>query len=193
MIWFVLLVQLLIVLGAFAYAVSIGYGIFFGAPYVGTSTRVAKAMLEFAEVTKQDVVLDIGCGAGNILAVAIQDLGVKKVIGYDVNPILIAWARLRFALLQKNVQTEFVARPLELLSPREDVTVVTLYLLPALMQKALPVLAKNIPKNARIISHGFAFEGIKSQAEMRIHNTTLRLYAMDDVIAHDTYERGNCT
>jgi ribosomal protein L11 methylase PrmA len=197
MIWLALLVQLSVVLGILIYVCAIGYGIFFGAPYVGTNKKVAKAMLEFARVGEKDAVLDIGCGAGNILMVAARECRVKKVIGYDVNPLLILWARIRFMYFKKRrataLEVELKARAIESLSSHPEVTVVTLYLLSPLMKKLIPILAGKISPNARVVSHGFAFGGIEPQSITRIHNTTLRLYAMNDLIAQNDYERGSRT
>lgn len=197
MIWLALLVQLILVFSILTYVCAIGYGIFFGAPYVGTNKKVAKAMLELARVGEKDTVLDIGCGTGNILMVAAREYNVKKVIGYDVNPILIVWARLRCMHFKKRhnaaLEVELRARPIESLSNHPEVTVVTLYLLSPLMKKLIPILAQKISPSARIISHGFAFEGIEPRSMIRIHNATLRLYAMNDLMAQNDYERGSRT
>ena len=49
-------------------------------------------MLKLAEVTKADVVYDLGCGDGRIVITAAKDYGAKGV-GVDINPDRIQEAR----------------------------------------------------------------------------------------------------
>lgn len=185
---------LLSAIGCFLYVIAIGYGIFFGAPYVGTSKETAREMLRMAHVNQNDVLLDPGCGTGNILMTAMREFRVKKVIGYDVNPILIIYARIRFLLARHScpdTQVEFYTRSAIDNDIRTDATVIAMYMLPIFMKRFEKVWRQN-ESVSRIVSHGFTFEGQKAQKETRIHNATLRLYTRNGVMAHD-YERGNST
>ena len=180
----VLIVQGLILVAALLYFLGMGLGIFTGAPYVGTNPVIVRAMLAMAKVTEKDTVIDLGCGVGNILWLALKEKQVRRVIGYDMNPILIALCHLRFSPYKK--QADFFVRSIEYMNKHPDVTVVTLYLLPNLMNKIAPVLAKSLPSTARIIAHGFAFKDIEPVETQQIGNATLRLYAMSDLIAAHT-------
>ncbi len=177
----VLVVQIIILVAVLFYFLGLGMGIFTGAPYVGTGPSIVRAMLDMAEVKEEDTVIDLGCGLGNILLMALKEKQVKRVIGYDMNPILIAACRLRFWKYKDRAQ--FFTRSIEHMENHPDVTVVTLYLLPNLMNKIVPVLARTLPLSARIIAHGFAFKDIDPVKTQRIGGATLRLYAMSDLIA----------
>src|SRR5262245_39815567 len=54
-------------------------------PYVPTPTEVVEEMLRVANVGKNDVVYDLGCGDGRIVITAAQKYGARG-IGIDINP-----------------------------------------------------------------------------------------------------------
>ena len=53
--------------------------------YVPTEERVIEKMFEMAKVKKGDVVFDLGCGDGRIVAMAAKKFGTRGV-GIDLNP-----------------------------------------------------------------------------------------------------------
>src|SRR5204862_5610591 len=53
--------------------------------YIPTPASVVDKMLEMAKVTKDDVVFDLGCGDGRIVATAAKRFGAKGV-GIDIDP-----------------------------------------------------------------------------------------------------------
>src|SRR5262245_25675663 len=54
-------------------------------PYVPTPDNVVEEMLKVANVGKDDVVYDLGCGDGRIVITAAQKYGARGV-GVDINP-----------------------------------------------------------------------------------------------------------
>ncbi|MCU0938097.1 MAG: class I SAM-dependent methyltransferase, partial [Burkholderiaceae bacterium] len=61
-------------------------------PFVPTPMNVVDAMLDMAQVTKDDLVYDLGCGDGRIVIRAAQRFGARGV-GVDLNPQRITEAR----------------------------------------------------------------------------------------------------
>ena len=53
--------------------------------FVPTPQEVVDKMLELAEVKKDDVVYDLGCGDGRIVVTAAKKYGCKAV-GFDIDP-----------------------------------------------------------------------------------------------------------
>lgn len=54
-------------------------------PYVPTPYDVVEEMLRIADVGKDDVVYDLGCGDGRIIIMATEKMGARGV-GVDINP-----------------------------------------------------------------------------------------------------------
>jgi predicted RNA methylase len=50
--------------------------------------------MKLAKVGSGDVVVDLGSGDGAVLAAALK-VGAKRVVGYEINPVLVVWSRLR--------------------------------------------------------------------------------------------------
>ena len=57
-------------------------------PYVATPPAVVAKMLEIAQVTKDDVVYDLGSGDGRIVIMAAQRFGARGV-GVEIDPQLV--------------------------------------------------------------------------------------------------------
>jgi tRNA G37 N-methylase Trm5 len=126
--------------------------------YWPTPQPVVDKMLELAEVKKDDVVYDLGCGDGRIVVTAAKKFGVKA-IGFDIDP-------KRVKESNDNVKKNKVENLVEI--KQEDIfkldlskaSVVTLYLLPELNVKLIPQLEKLKP-GSRIVSHDFDMKGVK--------------------------------
>jgi len=125
--------------------------------FVPTPTEVVDAMLKVANVGKGDVVYDLGCGDGRIVATAARDFGARGV-GIDIDP-------QRVADSQATVKKFGVADRVTIMegdifeTPIGDATVVALYLLPSLNVKLMPKLKKELKPGTRIVSHDFDMMG----------------------------------
>src|SRR5947208_3618159 len=53
--------------------------------YVPTEVEVVEKMLDMAKVTKDDIVYDLGCGDGRVVAIAAKNFGARGV-GVDIDP-----------------------------------------------------------------------------------------------------------
>ncbi len=126
--------------------------------FVPTPQEVVDRMLELAEVTKDDVVYDLGCGDGRIVVTAAKRYGCRAV-GVDIDP-----DRVEESL--KNVKDNNVEHLVEIIEgdifemDLTPATVITLYLLPNLNVKLIPQLEKLEP-GTRIVSHAFDMRGVK--------------------------------
>jgi len=124
--------------------------------FVPTPPEVVAKMLELAQVAKNDVVYDLGCGDGRIV-VAAAKMGCRA-FGFDVDPNRIKESK-------ENVEKSGV-RNLATIEQKDIFTldlskanVVTLYLLPSLNVKLIPQLEKLKP-GSRIVSHDFDMRGV---------------------------------
>jgi trans-aconitate methyltransferase len=121
--------------------------------FVPTPQAVVDAMLTMANVTSKDVVYDLGCGDGIIVATAAQKYGARAV-GIDIDPQRVKEANER-------IQKAGVADKVKILNQDlfetdiSEATVVTLYLLPSLNVKLIPKLMKELKPGTRIVSQSF--------------------------------------
>jgi SAM-dependent methyltransferase len=124
------------------------------APYVPTPQDVVDRMLKLAGVSKNDVVLDLGCGDGRIPIAAARSYGARG-IGVDIDPQRIAEAN---ANAKAAGVTDRVIFKLEdaMTTDLSQATVVTLYLLSSSNLKLRPILTRQLKPGTRIIAHNFA-------------------------------------
>ena len=126
--------------------------------FVPTPQDAVEKMLELAEVKKDDVVYDLGCGDGRIVVTAAKKHGAKG-IGFDIDPERIAESK-------ENVRTNGVGKLVTIRhadifeQDLSQASVITLYLLPSLNVKLIPQLEKCKP-GTRIVSYQFNMEGVK--------------------------------
>ncbi len=125
--------------------------------YVGTAYDLISRMLQMAEVKKDDVVYDLGCGDGRMLVLAAQKYGCHAV-GFDIDPERVGEARENVARnhvehLVKIEQADIFTVDLS------KATVFPLYLLPEMNRRLLPQFEK-VKKGSRIVCHNYDLEGI---------------------------------
>lgn len=144
--------------------------------FVATPNEVVEIMLRLADVKKNDVVYDLGCGDGRIVIAAAKKADARAY-GYDIDPEMVKKS-------QENVSNERVGHLVEI--HQQDIfeldlrgaTVVTLYLLPKLNVRLIPQLDKLKP-GVRIVSHEFDMEGVMPDAEVvvnRLDGKTSKIY-----------------
>ncbi len=123
------------------------------APFVPTPQDVVDRMLKLANVTKDDVVYDLGSGDGRIVITAARTYGARGVgIDIDRERIRESRANARRAGVEHLVQFKQADILQADVSPA---TVVTLYLVSSANLKLRPLLTKQLRPGSRIVSHAF--------------------------------------
>jgi SAM-dependent methyltransferase len=139
--------------------------------YVPTPPEVVAAMLKLANVTKDDVVYDLGSGDGRIVITAAKEYGARGV-GIDINPVRIKEA-------QENAQKAGVTDRVKFLQQDlfetdfHEATVVTLYLLPRLNLKLRPRLLRELKPGTRVVSHDFDMGDWKPEKTVQVGSKTV--------------------
>lgn len=82
-----------VLLAGILFILLFSFVIFFGAPFLPTLSNRSADALELAGLKAGQTLLELGCGDGRILKKAAQK-GIKG-IGYELNPLLVVWAKLR--------------------------------------------------------------------------------------------------
>ena len=123
------------------------------APYSATPQEVVERMLQMAEVTKSDVVYDLGSGDGRLVITAAKQYGARGV-GIDIDPALITQSRANARKEGVEGLVEFRQQD-ALTVDVSPASVVTLYLLSGANLKLRPTLQKQLKPGSRIVSHQF--------------------------------------
>jgi trans-aconitate methyltransferase len=145
--------------------------------YVATPHDVVDKMLETVGLTRNDVVYDLGCGDGRVVAEAARKFGCRG-IGFDIDSARVEESR-------RTVRSWGVADRVEI--RQEDIfeqdlspaSVITLYLLPKLNVRLIPQLEKLAP-GSRIVSHDFDMKGVEP-------DKTLTIVSREDGVEHHIY------
>jgi precorrin-6B methylase 2 len=123
--------------------------------WVPTPYELVEKMLDMAEVTPQDVVMDLGSGDGrNIIAAAKRG---ATAIGVEYNPDMVELSRRAAAAAGVSDKATFIEGDMY----EADIsraTVLALFLLPHNLDKLLPKFL-DLPPGTRIVGNTFAPEG----------------------------------
>jgi outer membrane protein assembly factor BamB len=145
--------------------------------FVPTPQDVVEKMLEVARVKKEDVVYDLGCGDGRIVATAARKYGCKAV-GYDLDPYCVKLAGDRIA--QEKLGSLVTIQRQDLFTANlQPATVITLYLGSSLNARLIPQLDKVKP-GTRIVSHDFDMPGVRP-------DQVVRVVSREDGVEHRIY------
>lgn len=125
-------------------------------PYVATPQPVVRAMLDLAAVAADDVVYDLGSGDGRIVLTAVQQYGARGV-GVELVPELVRQSREHASLAGASDRATFRRADLFTVD-LAPATVVTLYLLPDVMQRLRPKLQRELDPGDRVVAHNYTFQ-----------------------------------
>ncbi len=151
-----IILEIAFAIGFTIYTIFLIYSNLKGSPYVPTKAGDLDAILKAANLKKGKVFIDLGCGDGRVVRKAVAEYGVKG-IGVDVNPLLLARARLQTKIGHlKNIEFN-----------REDILktdiskadVIYVFLMPGIIAKLTPRFEKETKKSLLVISRGFKVPG----------------------------------
>ena len=154
--------------------------------YVPTPEAVVEAMLQVANVGKDDIVYDLGCGDGRIPVTAAKKYGARG-IGIDIDPQRIAEAN-------ENVKKNAVGDRVQVLNQDlfttdiSQASVVTLYLLTSLNLKLRPTLWKTLKPGTRIVSHDFDMGDWKPEQTLNVDGATVYYWTITPDLAKRSSE-----
>jgi SAM-dependent methyltransferase len=120
-------------------------------PYEPSSEDVVSTMLEIAQVGKEDIVYDLGCGDGRVVIAAAQKTGARGV-GVDLDPERIKESRENARRADVTDRVNFYRQDL-FQTQIGEATVVMLYLYPEVNLKLRPKLFHELKPGTRVVSH----------------------------------------
>jgi precorrin-6B methylase 2 len=127
------------------------------APFITTPDEVVLRMLELAGTRPADVVVDLGSGDGRIVIAAAQKFGARG-LGIELDGDLVEKSRDNARRAGVAERVSFVRGDV-LAADLSAATVVTVYLLPGLINQLQPRFLEQLRPGTRIVSHAFRMTG----------------------------------
>lgn len=136
------------------------------APYVPTQENVARLAFQMAELKEGETVLDLGCGVGSALKIALTEFKAGHVIGYELDDDRHKECLRTLNHLGVPGIVEIVKADANLPSDEHmaKVDVLFLYLLTGSNETLRPILENKLRKGTRVVSHDFPFNVWKLKA-----------------------------
>lgn len=135
-------------------------------PFVTTPDAVVERMLLLAGTRADDFVMDLGSGDGRIVIAAARSFGARG-LGVEIDPTLVARSRENARRAGVDALARFEQGDV-LASDLSRATVVTIYLLPWLVDRLQPKLMHELKPGTRIVAHAFAMKGWKPDRSERL-------------------------
>jgi protein-L-isoaspartate O-methyltransferase len=129
------------------------------APFITTPDDVVERMLQLAQTRPGDLVVDLGSGDGRIVIAAAQKFGARG-LGIELDAGLVEKSRANAARAGVAGRVSFVQGDV-LTADISAASVVTVYLLPGLINRLQPRFLQRLRPGTRIVSHAFAMAGWK--------------------------------
>lgn len=126
-------------------------------PFVTTPSDVVVEMLKFARTGPADLVADLGSGDGRIVIAAASHFGARG-LGIELDPALVEVSRRNAVSAGVADRVRFEHGDV-LRADFAEASVVTVYLLPSLINRLQPRLLDELRPGTRIVSHAFVMTG----------------------------------
>lgn len=139
--------------------------------YEPSSPEIVLAMLKLANVGRNDMVYDLGCGDGRIVIAAAEKFGARGV-GIDIDPDRIKEAEENARQAGVSGRVSFRNEDLFEADIREA-TVVALYLLPSVNLRLRPKLWRELKPGTRIVSHSHDMGDWPPEKEIEVQGHTI--------------------
>ncbi len=146
---------LALTVAAFAPAHAVDDNLKTGGPYVPTPQVVVDHMLRMAGVNENDYVIDLGSGDGVIVLTAAR-LFKASGMGVDIDPDLVKLSNASAQKLGVAARVRFVQQDV-FKTDLSKASVLTLYLLPAMMMNLRTKLFNELKPGTRVVSHDYHF------------------------------------
>ena len=146
---FILTFVILLLLPGFYAAVTSG-------PFVPSSRKRHKTMLDLADLTPDDTAYDLGCGDGRLVFQAAKY--AKKAIGYELSIPLYLFGKIRELFNPKNAHIRYGNIWKQ---DYKDADVIFCYLLPKSMKRFYKEIWPKLKPGTRVISNAFQIHYVK--------------------------------
>lgn len=122
-------------------------------PWWRTNKIVATKACKLADISKKDTVYELGSGDGEFILTAATEFHSKKAIGIEIDHTRFLIASLKKRI--RGVDNAFFIRKDFKQVNLSGANVVYLYLVPAVIERILPKLKKELKPGTRVISYRY--------------------------------------
>ena len=136
-------------------------------PFITTPDEVVHRMLQLAQTRPGDLVADLGSGDGRIVIAAAQKFGARG-LGIEIDASLVDKSRDNAVRAGVADRVSFVQGDV-LAADISAASVVTVYLLPDLMNRLQPRFLQRLQPGTRIVSHAFTMTGWRPDGRETMH------------------------
>lgn len=139
-------------------------------PWWRTNVKVAKAIVQAAKITRDDVIYDLGCGDGTALITAAKLKGASG-IGIEIDPSRVVIAKLRI-LLNRLGGKVTIHRGDLFKTDISSASVVFVYLIPKTLNRLEEKFRKELRPGTRIVSYVYPipyFPQVASDTKHQVH------------------------
>jgi SAM-dependent methyltransferase len=145
-------------------------------PYESTTYEIAEEMLRMADVRKNDLVYDLGCGDGRIVIMAVKERGARGV-GVDLDPERIKESKENARQAGVTGRVHFFQQDL-FKTDIKKATVVMLYLWPEVNLRLRPRLFTELRPGTRVVSHSHTMGDWKPDKTSEVSNHQLYFWVI---------------
>lgn len=147
------------------------------APFLPSSRKVVRAMIDFAELRGTETVVDLGAGDARILIAAKKKYPSIRAVGIEILPLVWLLGRLNIFLSRRDIEWR---RGNALTQDVREADCVFLYLFPKVMKTLQEKFDRELRPGTKVISYVFRFPGRKPLRELTVPwlggKNVLRLY-----------------
>jgi len=133
------------------------YAAFTSGPFVPSSRKRHKTMLDLANLKPSDVIYDLGCGDGRLVFLAAKFC--QKAIGYELSVPLYIFGKIREIFNKKNAKIKYGNIWTQ---NYDDANVIFCYLLPKAMKQFYKEVWPKLKPGTKVISNAFEIHEVKS-------------------------------
>ncbi len=140
--------------------------------WVPTPQELVERMLDMAQVTPNDYVIDLGAGDGRTIITAAKR--GARALGIEYNPDMVTLARRNAEQAGVSGSAQFIQGDI-FKTDFSQADVLTLYLLPSLNLKLRPTILKMRP-GTRVVSHAFTMHDWQPDQTGKVEDRTAYLW-----------------
>jgi SAM-dependent methyltransferase len=148
---------------------------------VSSEYEVVRGMLDLAGVTSSDLVADLGSGDGRIPILAAKERGARG-LGVEIDRARIRQSNANASAAGVASRVQFRQQDL-FQTPLNDVTVLTLFLLPEINLQLRPRILAQMRPGARVVSNTFDMGDWRPDQQRTVGRTTIFLWVVPAEVA----------